>query len=109
MGGCIAHARPALAVGLHMAYLARIGGDHFEFRPMDFYWLLLALPAAEGLVGVAHRALGIVRVFTSNTLRAERAAAAGLLGLFLLYFHVPQAALLAAPDAMRCAPDLGYG
>ena len=25
-----------------MAYLLPIGGDHFEFRPLDFYWPLLA-------------------------------------------------------------------
>ena len=32
-----------------MAYLLPIGGDHFEFRPLDFYWPLLAVPAAEGI------------------------------------------------------------
>ena len=38
-----------LCVGAHMAYLLRIGGDHFEFRLLDFYWPLLAVPAAEGI------------------------------------------------------------
>ena len=38
-----------LLVGTHMAYLFEIGGDHFEYRPMDHYWPLLAVPAAEGL------------------------------------------------------------
>ncbi len=33
----------------HALYLARIGGDHFEYRPLDFYWPLLAVPVAEGL------------------------------------------------------------
>ena len=28
----------------------RFGGDNFEWRPLDFYWPLLALPAAEGMV-----------------------------------------------------------
>ena len=27
-----------------MAYLLPIGGDHFEYRPLDFYWPLLAVP-----------------------------------------------------------------
>ena len=36
-------------VGTHMAYLFEIGGDLFEYRPMDFYWPLLAVPAADGL------------------------------------------------------------
>ena len=46
-----------LCIGAHLYYLLRIGGDHFEYRPLDFYWPLLALPAAEGSltsgVGVA--------------------------------------------------------
>ena len=41
-----------LLVGTHMAYLFEIGGDHFEYRPMDHYWPLLAVPAAEGLARV---------------------------------------------------------
>ncbi len=39
-----------LAVGAHMTYLLPIGGDLFEYRPLDFYWPLLALPAAEGVL-----------------------------------------------------------
>ncbi len=39
-----------LIVVVHMAYVMRIGGDHFEYRPLDFYWPLLALPAAIGIV-----------------------------------------------------------
>ena len=35
----------------HMGYLLRIGGDHFEYRPLDFYWPLLSLPAAHGSLG----------------------------------------------------------
>ena len=38
-----------LIMAAHMLFLARLGGDHFEFRPMDFYWPLLAVPAAEGI------------------------------------------------------------
>ena len=38
-----------LIVAAHMLYLARLGGDLYEFRPMDFYWPLLAIPAAEGI------------------------------------------------------------
>ena len=39
-----------LLIGVHMTYLARIGGDHFEYRPLDFYWPLLAVAAAQGLL-----------------------------------------------------------
>ena len=43
------YALALLCVAVHMAYLLPIGGDHFEYRPLDFYWPLLALPAAEGI------------------------------------------------------------
>jgi len=43
------YALPLLCVAAHMAYLLPIGGDFFEYRPLDLYWPLLALPAAEGL------------------------------------------------------------
>ena len=45
-----------LCIGAHLYYLLRIGGAHFEYRPMDFYWPLLALPAAEGLAHLGARA-----------------------------------------------------
>ena len=41
---------PLLCIGLHMAYVARIGGDFFEYRPLDVYWPLLAVPAAAGIM-----------------------------------------------------------
>ena len=44
-----AYALALLCVIVHMAYLLPIGGDHFEYRPLDFYWPLLAVPAAEGI------------------------------------------------------------
>ncbi len=48
-------ALPLLLVGVHMAYVMRIGGDHFEYRPLDFYWPLLALPAASGVARLGSR------------------------------------------------------
>ena len=44
-----------LLIGVHMAYVMRIGGDHFEYRPLDFYWPLLAVPASMGIVHLASR------------------------------------------------------
>ena len=41
---------PLFCIGLHMGYVARIGGDHFGYRPLDVYWPLLAVPAAAGIV-----------------------------------------------------------
>lgn len=41
---------PLACIVPHMAYVFRIGGDYFEYRPLDFYWPLLAVPAAAGIV-----------------------------------------------------------
>ena len=38
-----------LCVALHTVHVARVGGDLFEWRPLDFYWPLLAVPAADGM------------------------------------------------------------
>lgn len=48
---------PLSLVIAHAAYVARIGGDHFEYRPLDFYWPLLALPTALGIVLVGEWAV----------------------------------------------------
>ncbi len=48
-------ALPLVLVGVHMAYVMRIGGDYFEYRPLDFYWPLLALPAAVGIARLGSR------------------------------------------------------
>ncbi len=55
-----------LCVAVHMAYVMRIGGDMFKYRPLDFYWPLLAVPAAEGIVrlgAVIAGGLGRMRLF----------------------------------------------
>jgi arabinofuranosyltransferase len=41
-----------LIVVPHVVYLVRIGGDHFEFRPLDLYWPFVAVAAAEGVVAI---------------------------------------------------------
>ena len=53
--GDISFALVLLLVAAHMAYLMPVGGDHFEYRPLDFYWPLLALPAATGIVHLGSR------------------------------------------------------
>ncbi len=50
-----------LCVVAHMAYALRIGGDHFEYRPLDFYWPLLAVPAAAGIVHLGAMIAGALR------------------------------------------------
>jgi arabinofuranosyltransferase len=46
------HVLSLLCVSSHAAYLWRIGGDHFEFRPLDFYWPLLTVAGIEGCLGM---------------------------------------------------------
>ncbi len=49
---------PFVLMGAHAAYLIRIGGDHFEFRPLDFYWPLLYILCADGIVSIAEIVAG---------------------------------------------------
>ena len=53
-----------LLIIAHLAYVMRIGGDHFEWRPLDFYWPLLALPAAAGIVHLGAGLAAWLRQFT---------------------------------------------
>lgn len=57
----LVYALPLLCIFPHMAYVMRIGGDLFEYRPLDFYWPLLAVPAAVGIVWVGDRIRSCLR------------------------------------------------
>jgi arabinofuranosyltransferase len=48
------HVLSAVLVVPHAVYIMLVGGDHFEFRLLDFWWPLLAVAAADGLVLLAH-------------------------------------------------------
>ena len=65
---CLTYALPLLCIVSHAAYIARIGGDHFEYRPLDFYWPLLAVPAAEGIVHLGSWISTILRRSWSSNL-----------------------------------------
>jgi hypothetical protein len=45
----------------HAAYVLWIGGDHFEYRPLDFYWPFLCIAAVEGIASLARPALATAR------------------------------------------------
>ena len=86
---CLAHALPLLCIVLHMAYVARVGGDHFGYRPLDFYWPLLAVPAMEGIVHIglwAARALRRLRPFASRRPAAMTRTCAVVLFLPVLFY-----------------------
>ena len=45
-----------LFIALHAFYVMRLGGDFFEWRPLDFYWPLLAVPTSEGIAWTGAKA-----------------------------------------------------
>jgi hypothetical protein len=87
-------------IAAHMIYLVRIGGDHFEMRPLDFYWPFLFLATVEGVLvtGAACRPwLEKVRSRLGPRLRLDMGAVAAtvLLGVTVVYgFAVQQAKYL---------------
>ena len=89
-----------LLVVTHMAYLLEIGGDHFEYRPLDYYWPLLAVPAAEG---VARLGVGLSAVLKTGSRRLRwvggRTLAVVFFAPLLFYASAIQAALLFEGDA----------
>ena len=52
----LAYGLPLVIIAPHAAYIARIGGELMEWRPLDFYWPLLALPTADTLARAGTRA-----------------------------------------------------
>ena len=86
-----------LLIVVHMGYVMRLGGDFFEYRPLDFYWPLLALPAAIGLVRLGLRLAGAMRTMTRKWGRVILRGPVGALLIFvpvLFYAGAMQAALL---------------
>ncbi|MDE0004189.1 MAG: hypothetical protein OXQ29_15985, partial [Rhodospirillaceae bacterium] len=77
------HALPLLCIILHAAYVLRIGGDHFEYRPMDFYWPLLAIPASDGILRLGSRVSLFLRHLIPTGVPLRGAARPGPCALFL--------------------------
>ena len=87
-----------LCVGLHAVYVMRLGGDHFEWRMLDFYWPLLAVPAADSMARLGAtcasafgRMLPAMRRFPRL---ASVACALVIFALVLFYSSAMQLALL---------------
>ncbi len=78
-----------LLIAVHMAYVMRIGGDHFEYRPLDFYWPLLALPAAGGIACIGSRiaAFDWRRIPHSHRLRRPGARTCALILFIPVIFY----------------------
>jgi len=78
----------------HVAYVVWIGGDHFEFRVMDFYWPLLAVAAVEGTVLLA-------RGLDRRLRRSELVASSALVLALLLVTSGVQTAKEIASSGLR--------
>ncbi len=90
------YALSLLCVAAHMAYLLPIGGDYFEYRPLDFYWPLLAVPAAEAIALLGDKAAAGLRMLSRvpKWLTGGAAFASGLYLLVLFYANAIQGVLL---------------
>ena len=104
----LAYALPLLIIAPHAAYLARIGGDLMEWRPLDFYWPLLALPAADTLAGAGAGAARLLRRWRVGARFAHgRLWAVAFFLPVLFYAGAMQGALLReslSPPPMRYIP-----
>lgn len=58
------------AVIPHALYIASIGGDHFEYRPLDVYLPFLFLAAGAGVAGLLARSRAVGAVFLGALLVA---------------------------------------
>ena len=97
-----------LLVGTHMVYLFEIGGDHFEFRPMDHYWPLLAVPAAEGLARLGGGLSGWLTRWSHYPRRVgPRTLAVALFAPVLFYASAIQGVLLFEGAAALRSGDVG--
>ncbi len=77
----------------------RVGGDPFEYRPLDFYWPLLAVPAAEGILHLGAGAASLLRLITPRLrLPRARTCARVLFIPVIFYASAMQAALLFEAD-----------
>ena len=87
-----------LCISLHTFYVMRLGGDRFEWRPLDFYWPLLAVPAAEGIAYLGMKLASGVKGISPVYSRFSRLAPAVLVlcvfALVLFYSSSMQFALL---------------
>ena len=90
------YALALVCIVLHIAYLLRIGGDHFEYRPLDFYWPLLALPAAEGIALFGSSVSSALRTRMKGSFKSAsgRSLAIAFFLLVLFYASALQGSLL---------------
>ncbi len=98
-----------LLVGIHMIYMLEIGGDHFEYRPLDYYWPLLAVPAAEGIARLGGGLARLVKRWSQRLWWAgPRMLAITVFVPVLFYASAIQAALFFEGSATVRLGHTGY-
>ena len=98
------YALALLCIVAYTAYLLPIGGDFFEYRPLDFFWPLLALPAAEAIALLGSRIAAGLRRLPQRPAWAAAAGGTFTVALFLpvlFYANAIQATLLFEGAAIR--------
>ena len=95
------YALALLCIGVHALSVMRLGGDHFGWRPLDFYWPLLALPAVEGILhlgslggGIAGKIRALRTGMRGRVFRSTQAWALLLFVPVMFYANGMQATLL---------------
>ena len=106
----VIYALALLCVAAHMAYLLPIGGDHFEYRPLDFYWPLLAVPAAEGFALFGSKVADRLRRLMQgpNRIVSSQTFATVLFLPVLFYANAIQGVLLVQGSAIREQNGMPY-
>ena len=106
----VIYALALLCVAAHMAYLLPIGGDHFEYRPLDFYWPLLAVPAAEGFALFGSKVADRLRRLMQgpNRIVSSQTFATVLFLPVLFYANAIQGVLLVHGSAIRKQNGMPY-
>ena len=106
----VVYALALLCVAAHMAYLLPIGGDHFEYRPLDFYWPLLAVPAAEGFALFGSKVADRLRRLMQgpNRIVSSQTFATVLFLPVLFYANAIQGVLLVQGSAIREQNGMPY-
>ena len=100
----VTYALPVLCIIVHAAGVMRVGGDHFEYRPLDFYWPALSVPAVAGILSLGSWLCGAVslrKLVPSRAGLAGRACAFAIFVPVFFYASAIQGALLLEGSKVR--------
>ena len=95
----IAYALPLLCIFVHMFGVMRVGGDNFEYRPLDFYWPVLSVPVSAAILDLGYRVSSarlLQRFVRPGSVRAANAWSLVIFAPVLFYCSAIQGVLLLA-------------